>query len=162
MTKYHTHKCSIAAALNLLGDRWSLLIVREALYGADRFGQFQRNTAISKNLLTDRLNQLVADGILERVAFADRGTNHVYRLTESGRALETTMVALQQWADRFVYGEGKEPVRLFDKASDRPVPQIEIKDASGEPISFDGVTFKPGPGADKHTRRRLSEISPPR
>lgn len=162
MANQHTHKCSIAAALNLLGDRWSLLLVREALYGADRFGQFQRNTGISKNLLTDRLNQLVEDGILQRVAFADRGTSHVYHLTESGRALATPLVALQQWADQYVYGEGKEPVQLYDKANARPVPHIEIKSASGEPLSFDDIIFKPGPGADKHTRRRLSEIVSPR
>ena len=161
MTKSHKHRCSIAAALNLLGDRWTLLIVREALYGADRFGQFQRNTGISKNLLTDRLNHLVANGILERVAFADRGTSHVYRLTKSGRALETLMVALQQWADQFVYGEGKEPVLLCDKANDLPVPRVELKNAFGDTISFDNMDFKPGPGADKHTRRRLSDIVPP-
>jgi DNA-binding HxlR family transcriptional regulator len=145
-------------ALNILGDRWSLLIVREALYGATRFGEFQRNTGISKNLLTERLKQLIEDGILQQVAFADRGTSHVYELTEKGKALQTVMVALQQWSDVHVCGEGNEPVMLIDPATDTPVAALQLRNSAGQTVSFDDLVFKPGPGADGRTRKRLAAI----
>lgn len=158
MAKPHSHACAVAMALNILGDRWSLLIVREALYGATRFGEFQRNTGISKNLLTERLRQLTEDGILEQVAFADRGTSHVYKLTPKGQALETVMVALQQWSDTFICGEGHEPVLIIDPKTDTPVERLHLRNAEGQHVSFDDLVFMPGPGADGRTRKRLAAI----
>lgn len=158
MAKPHSHSCAVAHALNILGDRWSLLIVREALYGATRFGEFLRNTGISRNLLTERLRQLVDQGILIQVEFADRGTSFAYQLTEKGRALETVMVALQQWADHHVMGEGNEPVLLFDRDTGAAIPQLLVRTETGKAVNLQEVDIRPGPGADSRTRRRLAEI----
>ena len=158
MTRKQTHACPIAAALNELGDRWSLLIIREAFYGATRFGEFQRNTGISRNLLSDRLNRLVEDRILQRVEFADRGTNFAYGLTAKGRALETVMVAIQQWSDEHVLGAGAEPVQLIEGASGKPISRLQVTASDGRPIAFQDISFVPGPGADERTRQRLAAV----
>ncbi len=156
MAKPHTQTCAIAAALNLFGDRWSLLIVREAFYGATRFGEFRKNTGISKTMLSARLARLVENGVLERFDFADRGTNYAYRLTDKGRALDTVLIALLQWADAHVFGDGAEPVIVLDRATGRPLPALTVQGSDGRPIAHADVAFRAGPGADERARRRLA------
>ncbi len=155
----HTHACPIAAALNVIGDRWTLLIIREAFYGAVRFGEIRRNTGISRNILSDRLNSLVADGILEKVKYADRGTSYVYHLSEKGRALETVLGALLQWGNEYIYGEGAEPVQLVEKASQRPIKAFAPVDSEGRVVARQDVTFNAGPGANNATRKRLADAA---
>ncbi|MEM9572754.1 MAG: helix-turn-helix domain-containing protein [Pseudomonadota bacterium] len=161
MAQKHTQTCAIASALNIFGDRWTLLIIREAFYGTTRFGDFLKNTQISKNLLTDRLGKLVEDGIMERVEFADRGTNFKYALTEKGLALDVVMVAIQQWSEKQIYGAGNEPVLLTDRSTKAPLQELRITNATGDQISFTDVDFEPGPGADKHARARINKIVRP-
>lgn len=134
------------------------MIIREAFYGATRFGEFLQNTQISKNLLTDRLSKLVEDDILERVEFADRGTNYTYALTEKGRALEVVMIAMQQWSEAHIYGTGNEPVLLTDRTNGLPLSKLELTDASGDKISYSDIHFAPGPSADKFARARIAQI----
>ncbi len=159
MAHKHTHTCAVASALNVFGDRWTLLIIREAFYGATRFGEFLKNTGISKNLLADRLGKLVDEGILEHVEFSDRGTSHAYQLTEKGRALDVVMIAIQQWADKHLYGEGHEPVLCFDRKRHAPLPDVALKDARGKVISFSDLTVEPGPGADGRTKKRIAQAN---
>lgn len=161
MTRKHTHACSIAAALNELGDRWTLLLIREAFYGARRFYEFQQNTGISKSLLSERLSQLVECGIFKRVDFADRGTNYAYELTDKGRALETVMVALQQWADVNIYGEGAEPVVLKEARTGQVLPDLKLTNADGGVLHFEDLIAVLGPGGDKRTERRLEAARQP-
>ena len=87
MANRHTQTCAIAGALNVLGDHWPLLLVREAFYGSTRFGEFQRNTGIAKTLLSDRLLFLEEEGIFRKEDVGERGTRYAYRLTEKGVAL---------------------------------------------------------------------------
>ena len=159
MKSTHTHACPIAAALNVLGDRWTLLIIREAFYGAVRFGEIRKNTGISKNILTDRLAKLVSEGILERVDFADRGTNFVYHLTKKGRSLDTVLASLLQWGNAHIYGEGEEPVLLVDCSSGLPVRALSPVDGNGQGVDKHNIVFQPGPGANSTTKRRLSQIT---
>lgn len=156
MKSAHTHACPIAAALNILGDRWTLLIIREAFYGAVRFGEIRKNTGISKNILTDRLEKLVTEGILERVEFADRGTNYVYHLTAKGRSLDTVLASLLQWGNTHVYGEGAEPVLLVDKTTNSPVRALGPIGSNGKLVEKRNIVFCAGPGANSFTKKRLS------
>ncbi|GGM15804.1 hypothetical protein GCM10010129_70030 [Streptomyces fumigatiscleroticus] len=96
--------CSVARALAVVGERWSLLIVREALDGARRFGEFKARLGIAGNLLSTRLNTLVAAGVLRRVPYQDPGERHrfEYELTEQGLDLRITLVALLEWGDKYL------------------------------------------------------------
>src|SRR5215470_5876179 len=94
---YQGQDCSIARTLEVVGERWTLLIVRDAFRGLRRFDEFQESLAIARNVLTDRLNRLVAEGILERVPYSERPLRHEYRLTPKGLELRVALAALRQW-----------------------------------------------------------------
>jgi len=100
--------CSIANALAVVGERWSLLILREALLGERRFDRFARNTGASRDILATRLKTLVAAGVLRTEQYSDRPPRHEYVLTESGRALRPVLLALMEWGDRYAT-EGDAP-----------------------------------------------------
>ena len=89
--------CSVARALEVVGERWTWLIIRDAFLGLTRFGDFQKSLGIARNVLTDRLNRLVDEGILVRVLYQERPPRHEYRLTGKGADLFTALNALRQW-----------------------------------------------------------------
>ncbi|WP_262694364.1 winged helix-turn-helix transcriptional regulator [Kordiimonas aquimaris] len=159
MSRSHTQTCPIAGALNIIGDHWTLLIVREAFYGATRFGEFRKNTGIAKNLLASRLNTLVSEGVFKRTIFADRGTTHAYALTDKGRALQTVMIAIAQWGNTHVYGKGTEPILLIDRTTGEPLNELQIHDVKGDPIDEKNIAFAPGPGASNAVHIRLAEAA---
>ena len=97
---YEGQNCSIARALELVGERWTLLIVRDAFLGLRRFDEFQDSLGVARNVLAERLNRLVGEGILERNAYSERPPRFEYRLTEKGRDLAIPLLALMQWGDR--------------------------------------------------------------
>ena len=156
MAKKHNHPCAIAATLNVIGDRWTMLLIREAFYGTTRFGDFLKNTGISRNLLTERLNQLIQDGIFVKQPFADRGTSHVYGLTDKGRALDAVFLAMSKWGNEHVYGAGKEPVRMIDGETGLPVAGLDLVNSEGQPVSRSKIKLELGPGGDGRTRNRLA------
>jgi DNA-binding HxlR family transcriptional regulator len=100
---YDAQDCSLARALGVLGERWTLLIIRDAFYGVRRFNEFQPLLDVPRAVLTDRLNGLVEHGILERRPDPERRGRHVYELTSSGRELWPALYALIQWGDRHRY-----------------------------------------------------------
>lgn len=108
MTHVTARDCSIANALAIVGERWSLLVLREAMFGERRFDQFARNTGASRDILAARLKTLVAAGVLSREQYSDRPVRHEYVLTESGRALRPVLMALMDWGDRYAT-EGEPP-----------------------------------------------------
>ena len=99
---YEGQECSIARALEVVGERWTLLIVRDVLAGLCRFDQLQASLGIARNVLAGRLSRLVEKGILERVPYSKRPPRHEYRLTEKGRELEPALTALRRWGDQLV------------------------------------------------------------
>ncbi len=117
--RFKDQNCSIAQALEVLGDWWTLLVVREAFVGTRRFADFEANLDISKNILSARLDHLVAHGVLARINAGVHGTRYEYELTPMGKDLATLMTALQQWGDRWIYGEGHEPLLILDRRSGR-------------------------------------------
>ena len=100
-------ECSVALTLDTIGDRWSLLILRDAFYGVRRFDDFQRDLDIARNILTDRLQKLVAKGVLEKRQYEERPPRFEYRLSESGRDLVGVVLAMMRWGDRWAAGDGR-------------------------------------------------------
>tara|TARA_R110000787_G_scaffold93770_3_gene196107 strand:+ start:1636 stop:2118 length:483 start_codon:yes stop_codon:yes gene_type:complete len=156
MAKRHTHTCPVAAVLNIFGDNWTWLIVREAFYGATRFSEIMRNTGIARNVLSERLDRLLEEGILEREDVGSNGTRYAYVLTHKGETLYPTLLALHQWGNEHIYGRGNEPVLLLEKATGQPVPPLSPISANGTPLSRADILSVPGPGASLATQRRLA------
>ena len=149
--------CSVARTLEIVGEWWTLLIVREAFFGARRFGEFEANLGISKNVLSDRLGSLVKAGIFDHRVVPGRGNPGVYRLTEKGRDLFPTIVAMMQWGDRWVYGAELAPVKVLDRATGEEIAPMRVMTPSGRALGLRDVTISPGPGADEMVRRRIGE-----
>ncbi len=129
-------ECPVARSLDVIGDWWSLLIVRDALGGKRRFGEFQKSLGLAKNILSARLKSLVADGILELAPASDGSAFQEYVLTEKGRALFLVVVALRDWGDAYLFPEGC-TLSMVDTETGQPVRRLEVKSA-------DGRVLKPG------------------
>ena len=140
--------CSIARALEEVGEWWSLLIVRECTQGARRFEEFHNELGIARNVLTARLERLTQLEILERYPIEDRANTHGYRLTPKGEDLCPVLVTLMQWGDRWLATAGKAPLALLDAAAGTPIRKLAVRGKSDRPLSFREVRFAPGPGAN--------------
>lgn len=147
--------CGVAQSLEVLGDWWTLLIVRDAFFGSTRFSQFERSLGIAKNILTQRLQHLVDHEILVREEAGTTGKRSEYHLTEKGRDLLTVVTALREWSDRWVYGAGSEPIVVRDRRTGERVAPLRIRDADGKPLSGRDMLVEAGPGAEADTRRRF-------
>ena len=116
---YDGQECSIARALEIVGERWTLLIVRDVFLGLRRFDQLHESLGIARNVLTDRLSKLVEAGILERVRYSERPERFEYRLTDKGLELNLALTGLRQWGDKYL---SKKPPRVLRRKSDgKPV-----------------------------------------
>jgi DNA-binding HxlR family transcriptional regulator len=152
--RFGRDNCSIARSLEILGDWWTLLVVREAFLGVRRFADFAANLPIARNILAARLDHLVDHGVMARVDAGVHGTRYEYELTPMGKDLVTVVTALRQWGDRWVFGEGNEPVLVLDRRTGRPVPRLRILDETGAPIGGRDLEVVPGPGATGRTKAR--------
>lgn len=103
---YDNQLCSIARTLEVIGDRWTLLVIRDAFLGLRRFEDFQKSLGVARNVLTDRLNRLVDEGILRRNLYQERPERYEYRLTRKGVELWPAMMTMMKWGDRYLYPEG--------------------------------------------------------
>jgi DNA-binding HxlR family transcriptional regulator len=140
MVKRISHQeslCGVARPLDAIGDGWSLLIVRDAFDGLRRFGEFQKNLGLAKNILSARLRRLVAHGVLDVVASSDGGAYQEYVLTDKGRALFPLLVAIRQWGEAFFFEPGEPHVSLVDRKTGVPVPGLRL-------LSQDGRHLQPG------------------
>lgn len=147
--------CSVARSLEIIGEWWTLLIVREAFFGTERFSDFEANLGIAKNVLTDRLNTLVEAGILEREPVPGRGNPVAYRLTSQGKDLLPVLVALVQWGDRWI-NRDRAPVRLLDRAKGKEIAPLKVTARDGTALSARDIVIVPGPGADAAVKKRFS------
>jgi DNA-binding HxlR family transcriptional regulator len=114
------HPCSIAHALDVAGEWWTPLILRDVAYGVRRFREIQDDLGISANILADRLDALVAEGILETAVYRERPRRHEYRLTRKGAELVPALLALMQWGDRWTWPDREGPVRVLHDACGHP------------------------------------------
>jgi len=131
--------CSIAQTLDVVGDPWTLLIVRDALFGIRRFDDFRRSLDIPRATLTSRLDSLVEHGVLERRRYQDRPERHEYLLTERGRDLRRVMVSMLQWGDEWS-ALPEPPVTLIDADTGDEIEPVYVDRRSGRPLSELNVT----------------------
>jgi DNA-binding HxlR family transcriptional regulator len=143
---YDSQVCSIARALELVGERWSLLVIRDAFLGKRRFDEFQESLGIASNVLSDRLRRLVDAGILARVRYQEHPERFEYRLTEQGRELNTALIALLRWGDRHLAPDG--PPRIVEHAGcgGDVVAQL-ICGECGKELGSHEIHSRPGPAA---------------
>jgi DNA-binding HxlR family transcriptional regulator len=143
---YDDQSCSIARTLEVIGERWTILIVRDAFLGVRRFDDFQRSLGVSRGVLTDRLNRLVEAGILERRRYQENPERHEYRLTEKGRDLWPVTMALVEFGDRYEAEDG--PPRLFfHRDCGGRVTGRRTCAKCGAELDARDVEVRPGPGA---------------
>lgn len=142
----HDDQCSIARPVSVLGDRWTLIVLRQAFRGIRRFDEFQSSLGISRPLLADRLAQLVDEGILERRPYlSGQRTRHEYRLTKKGLDLYPVLMALRDWGDRYMAPDG--PFVLYRHRGCGGTAEVRhVCSTCGEDLSAHDVRPEPGPG----------------
>ena len=157
--EYEGQICSIARALELVGDRWTLLIIRDLALGLTRFDQFLESLGVASNVLTDRLNRLVDEGVLERVRYSERPERFEYHLTNKGRELGVALLALMQWGDRYL---SEKPPRIARRRSDRSPVSVRVVAKDGSVVGPNDLELVPGPGLRPPRRsERSSRASQP-
>ena len=149
--RFDDSNCSVARALNEVGDWWSLLIVLQAMYGTRRFVDFQKELGIARNILCDRLERLVSNEVLRKVDVGEHGSRFEYRLTDKGRDLFPVVIALRQWGDKWNPSPDGQALDLRDRASGRPIGTMQVQDADGQPLTIRDVFVPEDPDtADTH------------
>ncbi|WP_284734602.1 winged helix-turn-helix transcriptional regulator [Sphingosinicella terrae] len=133
-------QCSIAAALEAVGERWSFLILRGAFNGLHHFEEFQTTLGIARNILSNRLVRLVENGILERVPDAADRRKVSYRLTDKGRDLLPVLLSLRQWGERWLSGKPSNPV-LVDRLSRQPIQPMSVRAADGRVLGLNELEW---------------------
>ena len=152
-------RCSIAGALELIGDRWALLVIRDLSLGLSRYDDLRDSTGIPAATLASRLKHLAASGIVERVRYQDRPPRDEYRLTAMGRDLWKVSVALREWGDRWdASGFGAPTVETVDRETGRPLRLALVDSETGQAVPLRRAMLKPGPGADEKIRRLLEPL----
>lgn len=140
-------RCSMARALELVGDWWSPLIIRDLFLGVGRFDDLVEDLGISRNLLTRRLKALVACGVVEKKTYQSRPARYDYALTEAGRDLVPVILALTEWGDRWAAPKEGRPMLFRHKTCGHQFEPRVTCSACGEPIRADDIVAFPGPGA---------------
>lgn len=128
-------RCPIARGLSVIGDRWTLLVLREAFRGVRRFDRFQERLGITRHVLADRLRQLEAGGVLRRDLYQERPQRWEYRLTESGRDLYPVLLTLATWADRNLPHPGGPSVRYLSKTTGTELTPVLVDRGTGREIT---------------------------
>jgi DNA-binding HxlR family transcriptional regulator len=141
---YEGQACSIARTLEVVGDRWTLLVIRDVVLGNRRFEQLLTSLGVASNVLTDRLSRLVDEGILERVRYSERPARFEYHLTPKGRELGVCLIALMQWGDRYI---SDEPPRIARRRGDRSPVSARLVAPDGSIVTSGEIELVPGPGA---------------
>lgn len=140
--------CSIARSLEVVGERWTLLIVRDILLGERRFGEIQSSLGVARNVLSDRLQRLEREGILERHQYSERPPRDEYFLTEKGLDLWPTLVTLLNWGNRHSGGAAGPPMRIVHKGCGGDVNKRQICERCGAELEVRDAAAAPGARAE--------------
>jgi DNA-binding HxlR family transcriptional regulator len=146
---YAGQTCSVARTLEVVGERWTLLIVRDAFLGIRRFDDFQRSLGVARNVLNTRLQRLVDAGLLERRLYQERPERYEYRLTEKGLDLWPAVVALMRFGDQHLAGDEGPPLLLRHRDCGGEVTASLTCGTCGAALGARDVVAAPGPGADR-------------
>jgi DNA-binding HxlR family transcriptional regulator len=144
--QHHEQACSIARAVEVIGDRWTILVLRDAFKGIRRFDDFRRDLDIARPVLADRLKKLVGHGVLEKRLYQERPRRYEYRLTAMGRELSPILVALMRWGDHHLAGEDGPPTVLTHDCG-QELRQGFYCPACRQVFTPDEIRSRPGPGA---------------
>lgn len=139
-------RCSVARALSAVGDRWTVLILREAFLGVKRFELFRERLSIARNILTSRLQELVREGILHKTPYQDKPVRYEYRLTEKGIGLYPVLVTLMAWGDQWMCDEMGPPMLLVHKPCEHQLAPTVTCSHCGQVLNPREVRTVPGPG----------------
>jgi DNA-binding HxlR family transcriptional regulator len=139
--------CSVARTVAVIGDRWTLLILRDCFLGVRRFEAFQERLGISRTIIAERLKLLVDEGVLAKVPYQDRPVRHEYRLSDKGLALHPVVMSIVHWGDRFYAGEAGAPLLHRHKACGHDFHPVMTCSECGEAVGPRDVEPHPGPGA---------------
>jgi DNA-binding HxlR family transcriptional regulator len=156
---YPDQDCSAARTLAVIGERWTLLIIRDILTGQRRFDQLQRSLGVARNVLTARLRHLEEEGIVERRAYSERPPRHEYLLTEKGLDLWPVLVAMTAWGDRHASPAGA-PLVLIHRDCGGHMDDRRICERCGERLTVRDARAVPGPGATPWVLERLGQPAP--
>ena len=139
--------CSVARPLSFLGERWSLLVLRDLFLGRRRFDEIQDSLGIATNVLSQRLATLVEEGIVERRLYSEHPERFEYRLTEKGRDLQPVLLALLAWGDRYTVGSEGPPVETVHKECGHAFHAVSTCSHCGDEGDARNIASRPGPGA---------------
>ncbi len=156
--KFDPLRRSVGHVLDIIGEGWSILIIREAFLGTRRFEEFQSRLGIARNILTARLKKLCANEILDRVPVKEGAKRHEYILTSKGKDMMPLLVALTQWGDKWVFGQDNEPVIFLDRENGEPISRVQVYSSRGEVLRPRDIMIKAGPGATREARERIEEL----
>lgn len=135
-------RCPVARALDIIGDWWSLLIIRDAFDGIRRFSAFQKSLGMARGILSARLRRLVELGVLELAPASDGSAYNEYVLTEMGRGLFLVIVSLRQWGEDYLYAPDEPRSTLVDAQTQEPVARLVLRSASGRRLDWDTTVVK--------------------
>jgi DNA-binding HxlR family transcriptional regulator len=153
---YNTQTCSIARALEIVGERWTLLILRNTAFGIHRFDDLRQQLGIARNVLAARLERLLDEGILELRPYGERPVRHEYHLTEKGRALGSVLVELMQWGDRYAPEPAGPPRILRHVECGGVVGAHRMCTRCGQALEFEDIVGEPGPGSSRSLQAAAS------
>jgi Predicted transcriptional regulators len=146
--------CPVARSLDVVGEWWSLLIIRDAMLGVKRFSDFERRLGMAKNILTARLKTLVEGGILRIVPASDGSAYNEYELTPKGTDLLPVMVAFRQWGEKHMFPSGDEHSELHDKKDHQPLAPLVVHSADGRRLGVDDLELAMSPAARKELQNK--------
>jgi len=135
-------QCPVARALEVLGDRWALMILRDAFDGLRRFSEFQKNLGLAKNILASRLKLLVESGLLALQPASDGSAYKEYVLTEKGRSVFPIVVGLRQWGERFLFEARETRSALVDSAKGQALELLQVRAKDGRPLAAEDCQRK--------------------
>jgi DNA-binding HxlR family transcriptional regulator len=150
-------ECSMARALEIIGDRWTILILREAYYGVTRFDEFEYYVGVAPNILSSRLKKLIDAGMMKRVPLPEHAGRYDYVLTEKGRDFFPAYLALKKWGDDWLAEPGGPQVVFWDRKAGRAIAYPKLLNASGKPLRLEDVEVVAGSGAVPFNRRRFGD-----
>lgn len=151
--------CPIARSMDSIGEWWSMLIVRDAMRGIRRFSDFQRSLGMARNILTARLRQLVAFGILKTVPASDGSAYREYVLTKKGRDLLPVVFAIRQWGERNLFSPNEPRILARDKSHHQPLRRLEVQDVHGRACNTSDIDFL-NPRPNSRVRSKLARSRP--
>ena len=150
--------CSVARTLAVIGERWTLLIIRDCFYGVARFNEFQLRLGVTRHILSDRLKKLVAAEVLERHLYQTRPNRYTYQLTQKGKELYPILMAMVRWGDKWASNELGAPVEYIHEPCGCVMQGVVSCSECGGEIHVDDVTPARGPGFIEPNRSGESEI----